>query len=76
MGCGGLQDGRSGDGEWRNVMLAAGREAGEQPVDAGLEGVNDAGLLDVQYLTMKQRLAYGWDVDEEWSYVEKQQGVE
>ena len=71
MGCGldGLQEGRQSDREWKNARLAAELELGERPVGVGLEGV-DAGLLDVQCLVLEQRLVYGWDVHEEWSYVE------
>ena len=71
MGCGldGLQEGRQSDGEWKNARLAAELELGERPVGVGLEGV-DAGLLDVQCLVLERRLVYGWDVHEEWSYVE------
>ena len=73
MDCG-LQEGRQGDGEWKNVRLAEGLELGEQPEGEGLDGVDDAGQLGVQCLTLEQKLVYGWDVHEEWSYVE--QGVE
>ena len=73
MGCG-LQEGRQGDGEWKNAGLAEGLELGERPVGEELEGVDDAGLLDVQCLTLEQRLVCGWGVHEEWRYVE--QGVE
>ena len=71
MGCGvgGLQEGRQGDGEWKNAGLAVGLEPGEQPVGAGLEGV-DVGQLAVQCLALERRLVGGWDVHGEWRYVE------
>ena len=58
MGCG-LQEGRQGDGEWKNAGLAEGLELGERPVGEELEGVDDAGLLDVQCLTLEQMLVCG-----------------